>query len=89
MKKKIVSLVISVCLISSLCLVQPVFAGTNEKENKNVDYDIDRVYADAYTEAISNNPIIIDSDESAYSYILEYSAFSEPLSPLARATHSA
>lgn len=67
MKKKIVSFMVSICLIS-LCLVQPVFAEDNVKGN----YDIDRIYAETYTEAISSEPMVITSDESAYAYLLSH-----------------
>lgn len=58
----------SVCLITS-CLSQSVFATNNDKEKIS---DIDQIYAEAYTKAITNTPVAVNSDESAYSYLISH-----------------
>ncbi len=64
--KKIVSFLASIFLIS-LCLVQPVFAKDSNKKEK---LDIDKIYAETYAKAVSSSPSVIDSDESAYAYLI-------------------
>lgn len=70
MKKKIVSFTVSICLIY-LCLVPPVFAEDSAKEN----YDIDRIYAEAYTKAFLSEPMLVASDESAYAYLISHMGY--------------
>lgn len=67
MKKKIISLFISVCLIV-ISLAQSAFA-----VESNIDkYDIDEIYDQAYAEAITSTSKIVDSDESAYAYLISH-----------------
>lgn len=65
MKKRSVSLFLSVCLVI-LCLVQPAFA----VETKSGEVDIDEIYAQVYEEAVSNRPEVITTDEDAYAYLI-------------------
>ena len=62
--KKIISAVLSICLMS-VCLTQTVLA-TEKKTNE----DIDEIYAAVYETAKEGIPDVIESDEGAYSYLV-------------------
>lgn len=67
MKKRIIALIMMICL-SVLCIPQSAFA----KESDIISKEIDLIYEEAYEKALIEVPEIINSDEEAYAYILSH-----------------